>query len=216
MVTLTEGNDVRGVATKLVGSHNALNIAGAFALSDALGLDPEATAWAVSNAAPLEGRFERVDGTGEFDVIVDFAHNPDGVAQALNAAREILDERGGGSLITVLSSLTFVDAEQVFDLARAARERSDVLVLTTQRWTLDDQFDQLAPGLLDGAESVERGTLVVEHDRRDAIRQAIDLASPGDLVMVLERGARTGGIFDRNDVARAFDDRDVVRELLNA
>ena len=216
MITVTEGDGTRGLATKLAGWHNALNIAGVLALSDALELDPEDTAWAVSSAEPLAGRFERVDAPGEIDVVVDFAHNPDGVAQALRAARAALEARGGGSLITVLSSLTFVGSDQGFALGRAARELSDGLVLTTQRWTLSDDFEELAPGILEGAESAAHGTLDVEFDRRDAIAKAIGRAEPGDIVMVLERGSRSGQLFGRDDVSRPFDDREVVRELLTA
>lgn len=214
VITVTEGEGTRELQSNLVGWHNALNVAGAFAISDALGLDPDSTASALADARPLAGRFERIEGPGEIDVIVDYAHNPDGVAQALGSAQRVLGARGGGSLITVLSSLTFVGAEQGFALGRAAREHSDALVLTTQRWTLDDHFDELAPGILEGAKSYENGTLEIEHDRREAIATAINLASFGDIVIVLERGSQAGRLFDRDDVARNFDDREVVRELL--
>jgi UDP-N-acetylmuramoyl-L-alanyl-D-glutamate--2,6-diaminopimelate ligase len=60
------------------------------------------------------------------------------------------------------------------------------------------------------------GTLEIEPDRRAAIAIAIDRAAPGDIVMLLERGSRAGGLFDRNDVPQAFDDREIARELLEA
>lgn len=214
MITVSEGAGTRGIATALAGWHNALNIAAALAISDAIGLDPESAAWGISQARPLAGRFERVDGPGETDVIVDFAHNPDGVEQALGAARAVLDSRDGGSLIVVLSSLTFVDAAHGHALGRGARERADKLILTTQRWNPDDAFDQLGPGLLEGAGSSDHGELAVEPDRRKAIRQAIRDAESGDIVMVLERGSRTGGLYNAQGEVEPFDDREVVRELL--
>ncbi|MBJ7458795.1 MAG: hypothetical protein JHD02_06395 [Thermoleophilaceae bacterium] len=215
MVTVTEGADSRGIATRLPGWHNALNIAGALAICDAIGLDPESTAWGISQAAPLGGRFERVGAPGDLDVIVDFAHNPDGVAHALRTARSVLDNRGGGKLIVVLSSLTIVDAAQGSAQGRVARELADVLILTTQRWRLEDEAGELGDGLLQGAESSNHGSLVVEGDRREAIRRAISSAKTGDIVMVLERGSRSGELYDADGSAQIFDDREVARELLS-
>jgi UDP-N-acetylmuramoyl-L-alanyl-D-glutamate--2,6-diaminopimelate ligase len=114
----------------------------------------------------------------------------------------------------VLSSLSFVGADQAFALGRAARERADALVLTSNRWTLSDRFDELTAGLLEGAQSRGGGTLAVEYDRRDAIATAVQLAAPGDLVMVLERGSAAGRLFDRNDQPVVFDDREVALELI--
>jgi UDP-N-acetylmuramoylalanine-D-glutamate ligase len=214
VIKLTEGDRARELSVKLAGWHNALNVAGALAISDALGFDPDASASALEAAAPLPGRFERINHSGEIDVIVDYAHNPDGVIKALDAARNVLDARGAGALIALASSLSMVGADQGFALGRAARERTDALVLTSHRWTLADRFDQLAPGLLEGAQSCEGGILKIEYDRREAIAAAIGLAKRGDIVLVLERGSVAGRLFDRDDEARVFDDRDVVREVL--
>jgi UDP-N-acetylmuramoylalanine-D-glutamate ligase len=214
VIAVSEGDGTREIPSKLLGWHNALNVAGALAISDALGLDADATASALSAASPLPGRFELVEGPGGVDAIVDYAHNPDGVAMSLDAGRAILRARGGGSLIAVLSSLSFVGADQAFALGRAARERADALVLTSNRWTLSDRFDELTAGLLEGAQSRGGGTLAVEYDRRDAIATAVQLAAPGDLVMVLERGSAAGRLFDRNDQPVVFDDREVALELI--
>lgn len=214
VVKLSEGLGTRTLRTNLAGGHNALNTAGALALSDALGLDADVTAAAIEQAAPLPGRFEPIMSADGLEVIVDYAHNPDGVARSLDAGRAILDRRGGGSLIVVASSLSAVGEHQGSALGRAAAERADRLVLTSHRWSADEDFEQIAPGMLDGARAVAESQVSVEYDRCAAIAAAISDAAPGDLVMVLERGAVAGRLYDRDGVAHVFDDREVVRELL--
>lgn len=215
--TLSEGGSTRELLTRLVGGHNALNVAAAMALSDALGFDADASARAIEAAAALPGRMQPITGDDGLEVIVDYAHNPDGVASALDAARHVVERRDGCRLIAVVSSLSFVGEHQGRALGDAAARRADRLILTTHRWTADDGFDRLAPGLFEGAaEALGETQLEVLHDRREAIAAAIGSAVPGDLVMVLERGAGAGRLIGRDGAAAAFDDREVVRELLTA
>jgi UDP-N-acetylmuramoyl-L-alanyl-D-glutamate--2,6-diaminopimelate ligase len=209
------GGSARTLHPRLIGEHNALNIAAALALADALEIDPDVAAAAVEAAPPLPGRFERVAVEAGFDIVVDYAHNPDGVAQAVRTGRAILAARGSGELRVVLSALSMVGPDQARAMGRAAREGADHVVLTTQRWTLDDPGDALTPGLLDGARAAIGGASpVVEPDRATAIEHALRTAAPGDLVLILDRGEAAGPLYDRAGTPRPFDDRAEVRSLL--
>jgi UDP-N-acetylmuramoyl-L-alanyl-D-glutamate--2,6-diaminopimelate ligase len=219
VVTLTEGATTRTLHTRLNGAHNALNIAAALALADALSIDPDIAATAAEATAPLPGRFERVTAAGApFDVVVDYAHNPDGIGHALAAGRTLLAARGGaGRLHVVVSALSIVDPDQARAMGAAARAGADHLVLTTQRWRLEDPRDTLTPGLLEGARSAGGdGALMIEIDRRAAIEQALHAATPGDLVLILERGEAAGPLFGPDDTSRPFDDRAEARAALAA
>lgn len=211
-IVITEDEGTRVLSTRLAGWHNALNIAAALALSDTLGLDRGRAADAIERTAALPGRYELVAGGCGFDVIVDFAHNPDGVERALEAARDVLRTRGAGELRVVVSTLSFVDAEQARATGAAAAAGADHVVLTTQRFRLDDPADAIPPGLQLGA--VGAGTLVIEPDRRRAIAHALRGARPCDIVLILDRGESTGLVFDPDDVPRPLDDRAEVRKLL--
>lgn len=213
-VQIREGVGVRTLQTHLTGIHNALNLAGCLALADGLGIAPETAARAIASVAPLPGRFEPVPGPGGFDVVIDFAHNPDGVAQAIRTARAILAERGHGRLLTVVSTLSMVGRQQAFDVGRAAAERSDRVVLTTQRWTLDDPADRLPDGFEDGARSITGASVDVTYDRGEAIARALELAEPGDVALILDRGDRGGTLYGGDDQPRTFDDREQVRRLM--
>jgi UDP-N-acetylmuramoylalanine-D-glutamate ligase len=203
----------RRLRTRLVGAHNAANVAGSLALAYVLGADLDSAAGAVAAAPALPGRFERVESGLGIDVVVDFAHNPDGIARVLDAGRELLAlRRLGGRLIAVVSALGLVGDQQAWAMGAAARARADHLILTTQRW-LPSEPSRVVPGLREGAESVTGATLAIEPDRRAAIVAAFDLAKSGDLLMILERGDRAGELYGPDDVPVPFDDRQIARDL---
>jgi UDP-N-acetylmuramoylalanine-D-glutamate ligase len=213
-IELANGRRTRNLAPRLTGTHNALNIAGALALAEALGIDADLAAHAAEATAPLPGRFERVDVDAPFDVVVDFAHNPDGVEQAVRAGRAILQRRGHGALRVVLSALSMVGDDQARAMGAVAAQTADQLILTTQRWRLEDPADAVTPGLLEGALSTDdAATVTVEPDRRAAIAIALSAAATGDLVLVLDRGELAGVLYGPDDVGRPFDDRAEVRSL---
>jgi UDP-N-acetylmuramoylalanine-D-glutamate ligase len=187
VVRISERGGARVLRTRLTGVHNALNVAAALALADVLEIDAGCAAEAIAATAPLPGRFERVEGTGELEVFVDFAHNPDGVARAIDAGRARLTGRPRGRLRVVLSALSMVDREQARGMGRAGRAGADQLVLTTQRWTLADQTGALTPGLEEGARELDGGRLDVEPDRRAAIACALKAAVADDVVLILDR-----------------------------
>ena len=214
-VTLGGPAGSRTLRSRLSGGHNALNLAGALALADGLEIDPDVALEVLAGVDPLPGRFERVGGA-RFDVVVDYAHNPDGIAAALDAGRAILDARGGGRLHVVLSALSLVGSEQAHAMGAAAAARADRLVLTTQRWTPDDPAGVLSPGLLDGARAAARAAIDVEPDRAAAIAAGIGGAAAGDVVLVLERGELGSPLLDDADRAVPFDDRVQARAALAA
>jgi UDP-N-acetylmuramoylalanine-D-glutamate ligase len=211
---IAEGTGTRTIRSRLTGAHNALNVAGALALADALGIETATASAAIEATDALPGRYEQVRSPAGYDVVVDYAHNPDGVEQALDTARAIVQARGGGALRVVLSTLALVGREQAQAVGRAGGARADHLILTTNRWTLDDPPDRLPDGLLEGAQGTFGDTAEVQTDRARAIERAIRAARAGDLVLILDRGERDSLVYDNDDRGRRFDDRDEVRALL--
>ena len=83
------------LVTELPGAHNARNVAAAAAAACALGVPDAELAAAVAATPRLPGRWERIDGGQPFDVLVDYAHTPDGVRAVLAAARAVVGPRPG-------------------------------------------------------------------------------------------------------------------------
>ena len=209
------GLDVSGfgdvlVPTRLIGPHNAVNVAGGVALGRALELDPGETVAACAECLPVPGRLEPVDAGQRFPALVDYAHNPAGVEAVLATAAALRE--GGGSLIVVLSAPVTGEREQR-DMGRRAAELADRLILTTERFLKNaptDPPDPLLRGVRGGAARVE-----IEPSRADAIRSAVDAAGPGDVVLVLGRGELAGPLYEPGaDEPQPFDDRERLRGAL--
>jgi UDP-N-acetylmuramoyl-L-alanyl-D-glutamate--2,6-diaminopimelate ligase len=117
--------------TRLPGAHNASNVAAAFAIGHSLGVPPGTVTGAVQQASAPPGRWELIDGPQPFDVLVDYAHTPDGIRRALEAVRGALDERGGGALHTVFGAVGVTERRKGLESGAWAGALSDHLILTT-------------------------------------------------------------------------------------
>jgi UDP-N-acetylmuramoyl-L-alanyl-D-glutamate--2,6-diaminopimelate ligase len=196
--------------TALPGAYNARNIAAALAAADLLGVERRISTQTVAGYEGPPGRFEHIAAGQPFDVIVDFAHTPDALEQLLRA---VGSAKRSGTTLTVVLGLGFRPGAGMRDMGRLARRFSDQLILTTSG------FRGLAPlpcllELLRGARTTSGGEIRVILDRRHAIRQALQSAGAGDVIVIPGRGALPEMLFDVRGVAMPFDDREVARDLL--
>jgi UDP-N-acetylmuramoylalanine--D-glutamate ligase len=198
--------------TRLPGAHNAANMAAAIALADELGLAREPTLEALATMPPLPGRFEPVDAARAFDVVVDFAHTPDGVVQAVATAREIAARRRTRVIATACAVLRG-ERRTREEIGRVARAAADHLILCGSSLNGEPPLVNLAE-LLAGARGTDGGMLEVALDRRAAIARGLANARPGDVVMILGRGPVTRMAYDRHSSPGFFNDREVARGLL--
>jgi UDP-N-acetylmuramyl-tripeptide synthetase len=191
------------VATPLVGGFSVENALVAVGCCLALGLSRDQIASGLGSLAPVPGRFERVSGSGPVHVIVDYAHTPGGVQQAISVARGV----AAGRVIAVVGAGGDRDREKRPLMGRAAAA-ADVTILTSDNPRSEDPARILA----EVAAGVAGGHALLEVDRRRAIEHAIELAEPGDIVLVLGKGHETGQ--EVGDRVLPFDDRVVAREIL--
>jgi UDP-N-acetylmuramoyl-L-alanyl-D-glutamate--2,6-diaminopimelate ligase len=198
-------------STRLPGAYNASNTAAAFAVGYSLGLPLEKTAQALADVGGPPGRWEVITESEPFDVIVDYAHTPDGIRQLLEAVRAVVDIREGAALRTVFGAVGLRDPEKARESARLARALSDHLILTTGSAPRDPRIQRLAE-LREAASA--GGVLEVVLERRAGIERAIAAAAPGDVVVVLGLGALQRLVLDAAGTTAPNDDRQVVRETL--
>jgi UDP-N-acetylmuramoylalanine--D-glutamate ligase len=198
-------------ATRLPGLHNAANATAALAMADGLGLPREPTLAALAAAPPPAGRFEAVPIEAPFDLVVDLAVNPVGVAAGLRTARPVAEARGG-RLIAVISMLGYSGIEHGLRNGAIARELADHLILAGSSYRGEERVPALA-ALAAGARATAGAELEIVIDRRKAIARAIDLARPGDVVILLGRGQVAREATDRRGGFVELDDRSVGAEL---
>jgi UDP-N-acetylmuramoyl-L-alanyl-D-glutamate--2,6-diaminopimelate ligase len=200
--------------TRLPGLHNASNVAAAFAVGHLFGLSAASIAGALDGVAGPPGRFELVAGPGQpFDVVVDFAHNPDGIRRLLQSVRAVVDRREGACLRVVYGPLGAHEPRKAHESGMVARELSDQLILTTGIVTYDARLVGLRD--LRRAATVAGSGPEVVLDRREAIVRAIASARAGDVVALLGLGARERLVLDTAGTAYPFDDRRAAREALD-
>jgi UDP-N-acetylmuramoyl-L-alanyl-D-glutamate--2,6-diaminopimelate ligase len=192
------------VELALAGRFNLANAVAAAEAALALGLAPEDIAAGLGEARPVNGRFEPV-GDGPVSVLVDYAHTPDALDQALRSARELTD----GRLIVVFGCGGDRDRAKRPLMGGAADRVADVVVVTSDNPRSEDA-DAIIEEILEGVDRSE--DLIVEPDRRQAVEAAVALAAPGDLVLVAGKGHETDQ--DLGDRVIPFDDREVAAAAL--
>ena len=203
-----EGQPVR---LRLAGGFNVVNALAAAAAARELGVGAADVAEGLSRLASVPGRFEPVGPPGApFTVVVDYAHTPAGLEQVLGAARELVNGSGGRVLV-VFGAGGDRDHAKRPAMGAAAARLADVAVLTSDNPRSEDPMAIIA----DVAGGDPAGRLVVEPDRRRAIRLAIEQAAPGDVVVIAGKGHETVQAFAAGRMV-PFDDRAVAAEELAA
>jgi UDP-N-acetylmuramoyl-L-alanyl-D-glutamate--2,6-diaminopimelate ligase len=155
-----------------------------------------------------------VIGLGQdFTAIVDFAHTPNALKVTLEAAREMLAGRAG-RLIAVFGSAGLRDKEKRRMMAETSAELADLTVLTAEdprSESLDGILDEMAAGARSKG-AVEGETFWRVPDRGEAIRFALSLARPGDIVLACGKGHEQSMCFGSTEYL--WDDRTAMRAAL--
>jgi UDP-N-acetylmuramoyl-L-alanyl-D-glutamate--2,6-diaminopimelate ligase len=198
-----------GVAMPLPGDFNVENALAACSAAVTLGASPVAVAAALARAERVPGRLEPVSEGQRFAVLVDYAHTPDSLENVLDAARRLT----AGRLICVFGCGGDRDREKRPVMGAIAARLADVPVLTSDNPRSEDPEAILADVLAGIKGGREHPGLVVEADRRAAIRAAIELAGPRDTVVIAGKGHEQGQEFEGGRKL-PFDDRQVAREEL--
>jgi UDP-N-acetylmuramoyl-L-alanyl-D-glutamate--2,6-diaminopimelate ligase len=176
----------RPIRTRLVGRFNVANWLAAYAAAAALGASADDLALAAARQPPVPGRMNLVDAGQPFAVVVDFAHTPQALDNALATVRGLAP----GRVLLVFGLAGGRDADNRAVMGALAARRADYFVVT-----MDDpgEEDPLAIARAIAAGATEAGArpardFVVDVDRRSAIRRVLGLARPGDLVLLAGKG----------------------------
>ncbi|MGW6277937.1 UDP-N-acetylmuramoyl-L-alanyl-D-glutamate--2,6-diaminopimelate ligase [Kribbella sp. NPDC055071] len=209
VVDIQGPNETLTIEIALPGDFNVANALLATAMLRQLDVPAEAIANGLRTAT-VPGRMEAFTRQDGLAVIVDYAHTPDAVELALQAARTATK----GRLFAILGCGGDRDPGKRPGMGAAAARTADVVIVTDDNPRSEDPATIRAAALAGAREAVPAADLREIGDRRQAIAAAIELAGPGDTVVVLGKGHETGQ--DVGGVIHPFDDRETVRELLEA
>lgn len=187
----------------LVGRYNLSNALAAVSSAGLTGVPFDAIVAGLAALPGVPGRLERVDAGQDFVVLVDYAHTPDALTQALGAVREIAT----GRVHVVFGCGGDRDRLKRPAMAAAACAGADRVIVTSDNPRSEDP-EAIAAEIVAGAS----GPVVVELDRARAIALALEEAAHGDVILIAGKGHEQGQ--ERAGVVTPFDDRVVAREVL--
>ncbi len=206
-LTTREGG--RRLFSPLIGEYNGWNLLAAYATALAIGLPIEEVESGVARGITIPGRMETIDAGQPFLVLVDYAHTPDALERALLSLRPLTQRR----LHVLFGCGGDRDPGKRAPMGRIAARLADRIILTSDNPRSED------PGKI--LEAIELGVRLegrspdsIEVDRQDAIRQVLEEAADGDVVLLAGKGHE-----DYQETAsgrRPFDDRQVASQCLRA
>ena len=196
----------RDFHSPLVGPPHIYNTLAAIGSGLALGYSLDVVTAALEKCSGAPGRFERVIHSGDFAVVVDYAHTDDALLNVLKTARNVVQ----GKIITVFGCGGDRDHSKRAPMGEAAGSLSDVVILTSDNPRTEDP-EQI---LCDAEEGIQKTGKPYRKiaDRTEAINEAIAEAKGGDLVLIAGKGHEDYQIIGRETFH--FDDKEVARAAL--
>jgi UDP-N-acetylmuramyl-tripeptide synthetase len=195
------------VNAKLRGEFNVYNMLAAVAVVLNFPLTLDDIKRGLEKNIAVAGRFQPIALGQPFSVIIDYAHTPGGMETVLRAARAMKPKR----LISVFGCGGDRDRAKRPQMAAAVEANSDLFIITDDNPRTEDP-DQITSDILSGLKKKQSSACQIVHDRREAIKRALDMGQPGDLVLVVGKGHESTQIFKDHTIH--FNDCEVAEELL--
>jgi UDP-N-acetylmuramoyl-L-alanyl-D-glutamate--2,6-diaminopimelate ligase len=204
--------DETEVWVKFIGDFNAYNLLAVYSAARLLGAGKEETLAVLSTLTTVDGRFECYRSCNDVTVIVDYAHTPDALLNVLNTI-EKLNIENKGSVITVVGAGGDRDKTKRPVMAKICAEMSTRVIITSDNPRGEDPA-QIAADMKTGIPSSQAHKALTILDRAEAIKTAIFLARPGDIILVAGKGHET--YQEVKGIKYHFDDREVVNSVFES
>jgi UDP-N-acetylmuramoyl-L-alanyl-D-glutamate--2,6-diaminopimelate ligase len=194
------------VTSPLGGRFNVSNLLAAAAAGVSLGIEPAQIVSAMAEVTQVPGRFERVEAGQSYPILVDYAHTPDALERLLRAVRELSDRK----IILVFGCGGDRDRAKRAPMGEIAGRLADIVIATSDN-PRSENPDAILREVEVGLKASGSTKYLLVADRRDAIRQAIELANPGTVVVIAGKGHETVQVI--GSVELASDDRMLAAEF---
>ncbi len=194
---------------RLIGEFNAYNLLAVYGAAMLLGEDKQQILTILSRLQGAEGRFDYIRSANEGIMgIVDYAHTPDALENVLSTIVKL--RKGGENIITVVGCGGDRDKTKRPVMAEVAVKHSDRVILTSDNPRSEDP-GQIIRDMETGLNTAGKRKAISITDRREAIKTAINLALPGDIILVAGKGHEK--YQEINGLKHDFDDKKVLKEI---
>lgn len=170
------------IETNLVALFNVYNLISTLSALYLKGIDIEKIIPHLANIYQIEGRMEKIDEGQKFNIVVDFAHTPDGLKQVFEFASAITPKEN--RIISIFGSAGRRDTKKRRVFGELADKYCDLIILTED----DPRDENITDIALEISEGIKDTNYIIIEDRKEAINQAIEVASDLDTILILGKG----------------------------
>ena len=192
------------IHTSLLGRFNAFNILAAVSCAMMDGIEIETIKEGIESVKSLPGRMDIIRCDAPFTVVVDYAHTPDGIKNALSSLNELKQ----GRIITVFGAGGNRDKGKRKEMGRAADLLSDYIILTSDN-PRDEDPSSIIKDIFQG---IEKTKFEIIPDRGKAIEKVVEIAQSGDVIALLGKGHERYQIIGSRKIP--FNDKEFTKNLM--
>jgi len=192
------------IRTNLVGRYNISNILAAAAAGLAEGLSLDQIKKGIEQLRMVSGRLEKIEYGQDFTILIDYAHTQDALENVLETIRETSDAK----IILVFGCGGDRDKTKRSKMGHVADQLADRIIITNDNPRTEDP-QSIIDDIVAGIHGDHHEVII---NREEAIQKAMDIARPGDVVLITGKGHERYQIF--NDKTINFDERQIIREYL--
>jgi UDP-N-acetylmuramoyl-L-alanyl-D-glutamate--2,6-diaminopimelate ligase len=189
----------------LIGKFNENNLKAAYSICQKLNIHQEIIEKALSSALAPKGRFQKIDINKPYTVIVDYAHTPDSLDNVLKEAKYLTQ----GNLIVVFGAGGNRDGKKRPIMGRIAEKWADIIIITSDNPREEDPL-KIINDIIAGISDREK--IIVEENRKKAIKIALEKAQKNDFILIAGKGHENYQIIGKETFH--FDDEEVVQEII--
>lgn len=171
-------DDIFNIKTNLIGRYNVENTLASITVAKALGVPRNLIQLSLCTAMPVEGRFNVIRCNG-FNVVVDYAHTPDGLEKVITTAKQLTP----GRVLTLFGCGGNRDKQKRPIMGRVASDNSDYVFLTSDNPRFENPRD-----IISEIEKGMKGDYEVEESREVAIEKALSKCQKGDTLIIAGKG----------------------------
>jgi len=201
--------DGKDIFCRLTGEFNAYNLTAVYGAARLLNQTAEEVLPLLSAFRPVEGRFDTIRAGNNITAIVDYAHTPDALLNVLKTIGEIRTRNE--KVITVVGAGGDRDRTKRPLMAKICAEKSDLVILTSDN-PRSEEPEAIIEEMQKGITADQARKVMVIVNRREAIRTACNMASPGDIILVAGKGHEK--YQEIKGIKHHFDDKEIVEEML--
>lgn len=195
------------IQLKIPGEFNIYNSLAAAACCYGLGIDLNIIKEGLESFNGVKGRFEEIETSHDFNVIIDFAHTPEGIKEALKA----IDKFTEGRKVIVFGAGGDRDRSKRPEMGKIAGENSDLVIITSDN-PRNEEPEDIANDIVQGVMETDCDYIVIL-DRKEAINYAIMNSVSKDTILISGKGHEDSITIKGKKIP--FDERKIILEIIN-